>query len=141
MLLLECPITFLGYTRMMGRALVSTCQPLMVNIVSFLQNKYLLNCRQNVTCGHLLMAGNGILPCKERYPLLLEQLITFLRCIMMIRRDIDSIYEPLMVNRVSFLHNPTLTFHAKCQILDTFSAREMGCGATRRGIYCYLSVP
>ena len=50
---------------------------------------------------------------------------TFLRCVKMVERASDSIYEPLIVYNVSFLPTTNVNFHAKFQLLSTLSAKGM----------------
>ena len=89
---------------------------------------------------HPLDMEHGILCFKEGHPLPLECSITFLRCIMMIRGASGSIYKTLTVNIMSLLLKTTPKFHGKSQVLETLSAQEMGCHATRRDIHCCLSI-
>ena len=76
---------------------------------------------------HPLSTGNVLLCYKERHLLLMKGSITFLTCVKMGERAIDSIYKPLMVHNVLFL--PTinyLQFHAKFQFrILTLSAKEI----------------
>ena len=82
----------------------------------------------------------GVRCCKERHPLLLKCVITFLRCIWMTGQASDSICRPIMVHRVSFMPKTTLKFHTKFQIWGTLPAHEMGCSTARRYTYCCWSV-
>ena len=88
--------------------------------------------------GTPLSTGNGITRNNERHPLLLGCFIALLTCILMIRGALDSIYKTLMVQNVSFIPKINLNFHAKCKLLGTLAAQEMGCSATRRDIHCCL---
>ncbi len=63
---------------------------------------------------------------KERYSLLIEWFVIFIKCIRMIRGDSGSIYESIMVNTVSFLPKTALQFDTKYQILVTLSTQEVG---------------
>ena len=72
--------------------------------------------------GHPVRTGNETLCYKERPPLLLEYSITFLTYVKMIGRVLNSIYEHLMVNSVSFLPKTTRNFHAKFNISGNLSA-------------------
>ena len=114
-LLLECFITFLRCMRMNGRASVSIYMPLMVHTVSFILKTPLnFHVRQCQRLGTPFLKGNGISCCKERHPLLIKCLITFLRYMRMIGRASHSIYRLVMVNTVLYYtkHNITLKFHA-----------------------------
>ena len=110
--MLECFITFLKYNIMMtGRASGRINKPLMVSTYCIISTKF---CTQ-ISCkisdvGHLLHTQNGMLCHKERYILLLECIITFLRYVTMIRGASDSIDKPLMVHNVSFLPTTNLNF-------------------------------
>ena len=64
--------------------------------------------------------GNETLCSKDRHPLLLKCFITSLRCIRMVVRASYQIYNPLMVNTLSFFTRTTLNFQpAKLPILGT----------------------
>ena len=84
--------------------------------------------------------GNMRMWCKERYPLPIKCIITFLRYIRMVSRSPDWIYNPHMVHMVLFLWKIANKFHAKYQLLGTLSIRETKCWAARRDIHCWLSV-
>ena len=77
----------------------------------------LSNCTQNVRLGvpssDAPCAGNETIYCKERYPLLLKCFIALLRCMSKMGGASDSIFEPLMVQTVSFLLRSTLKLHTK----------------------------
>ena len=64
--------------------------------------------------------GKETLCSKDRHPLLLKCFITSLRCIRMVVRASYQIYNPLMVNTLSFFTRTTLNFQpAKLPILGT----------------------
>ena len=92
---------------------------------------------------HPLSTGNVLLCCNERYLLLMKCFITILRCVKMVERAFDNIYEPLVVQNVPFLPTTNLKFHskfhAKVHTLGTLSANGMWCCDPRRDIYCFLT--
>ena len=53
--------------------------------------------------GHQIRLGNATLCHKDRYPLLLDCFLTSLRCIRLIGIALDRIFDPLMIDTVSFL--------------------------------------
>ena len=63
--------------------------------------------------GQYINMENMILCCKDDHSLLLKCFLTSLRCVWMIVRPPNSIYDPLMVITVSFLLKTTLNFQAK----------------------------
>ena len=85
--------------------------------------------------GAPLCTGNGMLPYKEGYILLLNWSIAFLVCIINVGGTSDSICKPLMCQILQFLSMLTLKLHTKyCHIWGTLSAQEMGCYAARGDI-------
>ena len=90
------------------------------------KNNYTISCKISYF-RYPLSTENAMMCYKERHPLLLKCLITFLRYIMMILGAPDRLYNPHMVHTVSFLPKITLIFHHKYQLLGTLSAWEMGC--------------
>ena len=76
--------------------------------------------------GQTLSTRNGMMCYKERHALLLECVITFLRCIRMIRGTSESIYSPPMVYTVSFVAKTNIKFHEIYQILGTLSEQIIG---------------
>ena len=69
---------------------------------------------------------NGMMRCKESYPLLLECFIIFIWSTKKAGNASDTIYELLMVYMVSIQLGRTLKLQTKCQILGTLSAQGNG---------------
>ena len=139
-LLLECLITLPSHIRMIGRASVSIykCCHGQHRVISA-KNDSQISCKMS-DFGHPLCAGNNMMCCKERHPLLLECFIPFFRGIRMIRKASGSIYKPVMVNSVPLLTKATLKFHVKYQLLGPLSEQEMGCCDAMRDIYYCLGI-
>ena len=83
--------------------------------------------------------GYGVLSYKGRYPLVLDCIVTFLRCIRMVEQASNGIYMPVMIITVLFLSKTTIKFHAENQIQGILFVHELGCPSTRRYIHCYWS--
>ena len=132
-LLLDYFIPFLNWIRMVGRATSSLYESLMVHNMSFLpisNIKFHVTVRFNFE--YPLSTGNVLLCCKERYSLLMKCFITFLRCMKMVERASDSIYEPLKVHiLVLFLPITNLKFHAKSSLRVPSQQRK--CDAVLQG--------
>ena len=86
---------------MIGRASDRRSDPLIVNTVSFLQNKC-SHFKQNNQVGASEQPGSVTLYGKDRHPLLLERLLPFHMCIRMIGSASDRIFDPLVVDTVFF---------------------------------------
>ena len=138
-LLLDYFIPFLKCISNVGRAAISVYESLMGQTSCHFCKEQTSNFMQIWDFEHPLSTQNVLLCYKERYLLLMKCFMTFLRCIKMVERSSDIIYEPLMVHNVLFLPTMNLKFHAKWQSLGTLSAKGMWCCATRRDTHCCLT--
>ena len=143
-LLLECAIVVLRYMKWFQELHTTYTNLSWSTSCHFCQYKYQISCKMSDFGRPLslsLSTGNGILCCKDRHPLVLQWLITFISCIMVARGVSDNMYKLLMVHTVSFLAMIKLKLYAKYQTLSTLSAWEMECWPTMKCVHCCLSVP
>ena len=140
-LLLECSTTFVRCIRRGRRAYGSTSRPLWSTLcVISSQNGSHISCKIS-GFGHPLSTGHLMLCYKERRILRLECVMIFLRCMVVVGRSSDNIYETIMVHIMTFLPKPNLIFHSIYYILGTLlSTWGTGCFTAKRHIHCYLSV-